>query len=71
MKLWFMAQINEHILLPALGVFERDLLEPLVCDTAKQQSPLISVGATPGPLHFQNSVFLTAYAYKIQICLHA
>lgn len=45
-----MAPMNEHILLPALGVFERDLLEPPVCDTAKQQTPLISVGATPGPL---------------------
>lgn len=44
-----MAQINEHILPPPLGVFERDLLEPPVCDIRKQNAPLSSVGATPVP----------------------
>ena len=45
-----MLQINEHILPPPPGVFERDLLEPLVCDIGKQQTPLVSVGGTLGPL---------------------
>jgi len=32
------------------GGFERDLLEPPVCGIGKQQTPLASAGAAPGPL---------------------
>lgn len=41
--------MNRYYCLPP-GVFEKDLLEPPVCDIQKQQTPLVSVGATPGTL---------------------